>query len=274
MPVVRIEVAPRPGGGRLLVAPGLDTPHQSVLGLTVTGAPVAQAAEVSCAQHAHVIETASAPAAPVTLAYAFSDAPSHYPEALFAQRPSRFTRAAAGLVEDARSFCEAPDPARAIANHVAGLFSYGHPDTRYYEATDHIPQLCGLTQGSCIDINAYFIASLRAAGVEAGYVTGFFFPAEKTDANGNAWCEDMHCWVVTRDGFGLREWDIAHHMKAGLTKIAPGLNPKPGQRFAVAHSMGLTFPDLGLEDLKLMAEPMWVVDDRCEHAALTIRLEA
>jgi hypothetical protein len=119
---------------------------------------------------------------------------------------------------------------------------------------DEVPFLsCGLTEGSCIDINGYLIAALRAAGFEAGYVTGYFFPVEKRDR-----CDDMHCWVVSRHQGVVLEWDIAHHLKRGTIKIRPGLNPKPGLRFAVAHSMGLDFPELGVWEMKLLAEPVWV----------------
>lgn len=117
-----------------------------------------------------------------------------------------------------------------------------------------IPALgCGTAEGSCVDINTYFIASLRAAGFDAGYVGGCFFPAEKGGR-----CDDMHCWVVTRDQGEVLEWDIAHHLKLGRRDIVPGLNPKPGYRVALSHSMGLTVPDLGVACLKLLTEPVWV----------------
>ena len=67
--------------------------------------------------------------------------------------------------------------------------------------------------------------------------------------------------------------DIAHHLKLGTMEICCGLNPKPGARVAVGHSMGLDFPELGIEAMKLLAEPVWV-DGKgdVEPAALTIRL--
>ncbi|MEM8732426.1 MAG: transglutaminase domain-containing protein [Pseudomonadota bacterium] len=157
---------------------------------------------------------------------------------------------------------------RALANHVAGQFRYGHPEKRFYDGFDEIPQICGLAEGSCVDINAYFIASCRAAGLEAGYITGCFVPQEKRD-----WCNDMHCWVVTRSDAGIEEWDIAHHLKLCLTEIAPGLNPKPGVRVPLAHSMGLNFPAAGLADLKLIGEPMWrLPDGRWQESEPQIRL--
>jgi arylsulfatase A-like enzyme len=86
---------------------------------------------------------------------------------------------------------------------------------------------------------------------EAGYATGFFFPADKRDH-----CEDGHCWVVTRIDGATQEWDIAHHLKLGTRTVAPGLNPKPGFRAACFHSMGLDFPSEGVTGLKALIEPI------------------
>jgi hypothetical protein len=65
---------------------------------------------------------------------------------------------------------------------------------------------------------------------------------------------------VTRINGAIAEWDIAHHLKLGTRDIRPGLNPKPGRRFACFHSMGLSFPDLGIKEMKALIEPMAVVD--------------
>ena len=263
-----ITTAGRAQGGTLVFPVRTQTPHWDLVSLEVSGADTSfDRCEASGQQ---LCMARARPDQPVTIRYGY-DAGSTYPEAMFVSRNSRFTRAADALIDDARALADRPDPALAVAQHVAGLFSYGHPDTRYYDDTDHLPQLCGLTQGSCVDINAYLIASLRAAGITAGYVTGVFFPAEKTDDHGHASANDMHCWVVTRDTYGLREWDIAHHMKLGLTEIAPALDPKPGWRVPLAHSMGLTFPKAGLSDIKLISEPMWLEDGSLTEALNDIR---
>jgi hypothetical protein len=159
----------------------------------------------------------------------------------------------------------------AIVNDVAAKFTYGHPATKFYDGHDEIPSLgCGVTEGSCVDINAYLIASLRAAGFEAGYMTGYFFPEEKQGR-----CNDMHCWVITRHDDSVLEWDIAHHLKLGTRQIGSGLNPKPGSRVALAHSMGLDFPSAGVSTLKLLAEPVWIGENgRIEKADVTIRMQA
>jgi hypothetical protein len=116
---------------------------------------------------------------------------------------------------------------------------------------------CGVAAGSCVDINTYLVASLRAAGYEAAYLYGWFFPAEKVDR-----CVDGHCWVATRHAGETLDWDIAHHIKAGLDPVRPALNPKPGRCVAVSHSMGHRYRlgDRAIT-LKLLGEPVWLLPD-------------
>lgn len=246
---------PARAGARLLAPLGLATPHAAPVGVTVEGAETALAADPGSAQHALLL-TPTGDRLRITWRYALGGAP--YPEAMFTPPGSRFTRSADALIAEARGIADGIDPAgiKALADHVAGLFSYGHPEQRFNDGHDEIPQICALTVGSCVDINAYFIACCRAAGYQAGYVTGYFIPDEKCSH-----CEDMHCWVVTRAGGLVQEWDIAHHLKLGTGDIRPGLNPKPGVRLPMAHSMGLSFPEIGLRDLKLLGEPWWLDPD-------------
>lgn len=264
---IEITVEPKARKARLLAPVGMATPHGT------SRLETSFAKSHSCESGNTLAEFAVSDA-PLTLVYALDPGTAPYPDAMFNALQSRFTRAAEALIENARAFKDTEDPARAIADQVASLFTYGHPDTAFYDDHDLIPQLCSLSVGSCVDINAYFIASLRAAGIKTGYITGYFFPEEKFDKVGNAWCDDMHCWVVTEDCFGTREWDIAHHLKMDQREIAPALNPKPGKRFGIAHSMGLTFPTLDLVDIKLISEPMWLAETGAERAALEIRLVA
>ena len=242
-------------GGSLLVPTGLSTPHAAPLSVAVTGAELRLIADPGAAQHAMVLTPT---ADRVAIDWRFTTTGAPYPQALFDRRDSRFTRSAAALSVEVRDIADGRDPAgiKALADHIAGLFTYGHPQQGFNEGAEEIPQICSLTVGSCVDINAYFIAACRAAGYEAGYVTGYFIPAEK-----RSHCEDMHCWVVTRVGGLVQEWDIAHHLKLGTRDIRPGLNPKPGVRVAMAHSMGLNFPAAGLTDIKLIAEPWWIEPD-------------
>lgn len=251
---------------KLLCPAGLSTPHVSCIGFQWRGADSEVVWDPTSAQSAILLTPR---ADEIALNWCFDLGGCAYPEVMFAARNSRFTRAADALIGEARAIVDsAVDPVKALADHVANQFTYGHPDTRFYDGMDEIPQLCALTVGSCVDINAYFIAACRSAGIEAGYVTGCFVPEEK-----RSHCNDMHCWVVTRYNEQILEWDIAHHLKMGTTDIQPGLNPKPGVRVPLAHSMGLNFPTLGIKDLKLIGESMWVAGDRILDAEPQITLQ-
>lgn len=193
----------------------------------------------------------------ITFRYRFLSTPGRYPDPMFDPAPSRHTRAAAGLVEDARRLAgDGDDLVRAIrlASAVAGKFTYGHPETRFTDGHDHVPHLtCGLTEGSCVDIHTYFVASLRAAGIETGYLVGYVFPD-----GGPA---SAHCWVATRIGGEIQEWDISHELQLGRRDVTPALNPKGGFRLPVGHSMGLSLPGSPDADLKLLVEPMALAPD-------------
>ncbi len=266
---VTVTVRPKETGLKLLVPVGLPTPHQMPVRFEVEGGRVTLAGEITTGQRVAVVSVD--PGATPLIKYAYRDEGPGYPDAVFAPLRNRFTRAAQDLVFDAINIADSqPDghaAIQALVNAAAEKFRYAHPDVRFNEGCDEVPYLsCGLTEGSCVDINTYLIASLRAAGFEAGYVTGYFFPEEKAGC-----CDDMHCWVVTRHQGVVLEWDIAHHLKMGTRAICCGLNPKPGDRVALAHSMGLTFPELGIFCEKLIAEPVWLSPDGLEKAEITIR---
>ncbi|POF29687.1 transglutaminase-like domain-containing protein [Roseibium marinum] len=270
---VTVTVAPHGERSRRLLVPvGLPTPHQMPAGFEVTGGSVALTGESTTGQMAALITPAGGE--PVEVRYSYLERGPGYPDAIFVPRLNRYTQAAKELVSDAIAIAEAQADGhaaiQALVNAAAEKFRYAHPDVRFNEGCDEVPYLsCGLTEGSCVDINTYLIASLRAAGYEAGYLTGYFFPREK-----NGCCVDGHCWVATRHDGVVLEWDIAHHLKMGTREICCGLNPKPGDRVAVAHSMGLAFPELGIACEKLINEPAWVSGDgRLEKAEVTIRRE-
>jgi len=270
---VSVTVAPIAGRtGKLLIPVGLPTPHQMPVGFEVTGGPMTLTGEDTTGQIAALVT--SEPGQPIEVRYSYMQGGPGYPDALFQPHRNRFTNAARELVFDAINIADAqPDghaAIQALVNAAAEKFRYAHPDVRFNDGCEEVPYLsCGLTEGSCVDINTYLIASLRAAGYEAGYLTGYFFPEEK-----NGCCVDGHCWVVTRHDGVVLEWDIAHHLKMGTRDVCCGLNPKPGDRVAVAHSMGLSFPDVGISCEKLINEPAWVgLDGRLEKAEVTIRRE-
>lgn len=271
-----------PAGTAWVIAPGgLDTPHSVATGFIVAGGTASPMVEANSGQTAQMIVPDGS--GRLSLIYSFDDTrAAPYSDEMFVMRASRFTSFADALVaeaEDAAGDHLGLARAVAIANATAERFTYGHPEARFNDGLDEIPALgCGLTEGSCVDINTYFIASLRAAGIEAGYVTGFFFPAEKRDH-----CEDGHCWVVTRIDGETHEWDIAHHLKLGTREIAPGLNPKQGFRAACFHSMGLDFPEIGVLGVKALIEPLAVSasgaagfdapDIRLDHPSLPLAEE-
>ena len=243
------------GTTAVLVPGGLSTPHGRMTGLSATGAQVAKTTEATTGQTAYVVTPETEV---LQLTFHFDHVAGAYPQAMFTPHPSRFTRFADDLVAEAQETAgtlTGIDRARALACAAAERFTYGHPEDRFNDGLDEIPALgCGLVEGSCVDINTYFIAALRAAGIEAGYATGFYFPTEKGDT-----CTDGHCWVVTRIDGATQEWDIAHHLKMDTRDIHPGLNPKPGFRAACFHSMGLRFDDLGVVDAKALIEPVALV---------------
>jgi hypothetical protein len=192
-------------------------------------------------------------AAEVTFRYDYANLPGAYPEAIFHPAASRHTKAAQALCDEAVQTAgdgDALTRAIRVARGVAEKFVYGHPQAKYYDGFDHVPHLAsGLTEGSCVDIHTYLLASLRAIGVEAGYVTGYFFPEGGV-------CTSGHCWAVTRIDGAVQEWDISHFLQIGRRDVGPALNPKGGFRVPVGHSMGLSLPELGVQDLKLLVEPM------------------
>lgn len=264
------DVTPPFEGASLVVPMGLATPDVSPIRTTVTGADVSLAGDAHNGQQVLVL---SPTAAQVEVETQFALTGPAYPEAMFAVRDSRYTRMAADLRGDAQRIAAEAGGGEAGLNALvqscAALFTYGHPEEKFYDGAEEVPQICSLTTGSCIDINLYLIALLRAAGYEAGYITGYFIPAEK-----RTHAEDGHCWVVSRHDGLCQEWDIAHHLKMGSTRIAPGLNPKPGVRLPFAHSMGWTLPALGVTDTKLIIQALWLAPDRArviDDVTITLR---
>lgn len=250
--------------GQILAPVGLSSPAGRCAGVTVSGAEVERVHATGTQQDVLILSPTSAQ---VILRYMYAPDGVAYPEAMFAPHDSRFTRCHPDLAQDARD-CVTGGGIEAMVARVTSLFVYGHTDDRFYDHADAMPQLCDITTGSCVDINAYLVAALRAAGVEAGYVTGYFIPRERRDHT-----TDMHCWVVTRAEGVVQHWDIAHHLKMGTRDVAPGLNPKPGVRVAMAHSMGWTVPGVPFADFKLVAEPTWFDTDGWSSADAQFRLD-
>lgn len=251
-----VEIA-LPQAGQILAPAGTSTPGETVTRLTVSGGRmVAMMTEADLGLGAALI----APEGDVvTLHYTVATGPdgARYPQESFRPRTNRYTVAADDLAQASRDIVAAAGGGRAgieaLVTEAEARFAYAHPETRFNDGMDEVPYLsCGLTPGSCVDINTYLVASLRAAGYEAAYFYGYFFPQER-----GGMTDDGHCWVATRHDGEILEWDIAHHIKAGLGPTKPGLNPRPGERVAVTHSMGHRYElPGGAVDLKLLGQPM------------------
>ena len=253
---IRVEISDASARHPILVPAGTETPHDRVAGVRVEGAEITDHAAAEGLGLGALLARPTGPR--VTVIYSVApSAASVYPEAAFRPRPNRHTTAANELATASRGIAARAGGGRAaieaLVAEAESRFAYTHPEIRFTDGLDAVPHLsCGLTPGSCVDINTYLVASLRAAGIEAGYLVGYFFPEERGGAT-----HDMHCWVVTRAGGEILEWDIAHHIKAGLGPTRAGLNPRPGRRVAVGHSMGHAY-DLpeGRVETKLLAEPV------------------
>jgi len=273
---LEIEIAGLEPGARLLAPAGMSSPYDAVTGTTVTGGAIrAVTLEAELGLAALWIEAAGGV---LTLTHEIAPAApgQGYPEVIFAPRMTPYTVAAEDLAQASQEIAARAGGGmagiRALVAEAEARFSYAHPEIRFNDDTAAVPYLsCGLTPGSCVDINTYLVASLRAAGFEAGYVYGYFFPAEKGGVT-----DDAHCWVVTRHAGEILEWDIAHHIKAGLGPTQPALDPRPGWRVALGHSMGHAYRlDDRAARFKLLSEPMLAgPDGTWRHSPLVARLPA
>lgn len=138
-----------------------------------------------------------------------------------------------------------------IINCLVSKFNYQHG------TQSELPLTCDALIGNCLDINSAFIKLLRLAGIGNAYYIGYFFeqgqPLEQ---------DDWHCWVDTISTRGYENWDIAHYLKRGETKIHSALNPIDGIRFAMSTGRDLLFEStVGNFITPHLCEPRWVMTD-------------
>jgi hypothetical protein len=254
---VSVDIDGLEAGAVVLVPAGMSTPYETVTSTRVDGGRVLDVLiEAELGLAATVVE-ADGGLLRVVHEWEISSPGTGYPEAAFVPRSNRHSSAAEELAAASREVArEAGGGRRAVEALVAeaeARFAYAHPEHAFNEGTDAVPYLaCGINPGSCVDINTYLVASLRAAGIDTAYVYGYFFPAERGGVT-----YDMHCWVVTRCDGEILEWDIAHHMKAGLGPTRPALDPRPGRRIALGHSMGHRYVGQSrVAEVKLLAQPL------------------
>lgn len=229
--------------------------------------------EAATGQHALVIEPGKGALPRIVYRFAEGRRPLS-PDRIGSRPDNRFTRPSAELREDVRRLVAGAGnqgaALRRIVDTTAERFDYGHPEMRFNDGTDDVPLLaCGLTPGSCIDINTYLVSSCLAAGIPAAYMAGYFFPAER-----NGITNDMHCWVVTWAGGVQQEWDIAHHIKTGIGRVQPAYNPRRGTRYAMSFGRGHRYAwnDTTVE-LGHVSEPEWLrADGTTSRARLTVTL--
>ena len=254
---IEVEIPHITTDAELLVPTGIATPHDRVTGVEVHGGVISRyVAAEGLGLGALVVRPT---AATIHVGYAIA-APTtaHYPEDAFRPRRTRYTVATPALAAASRAIVSAAGGGRqaiqALAEEVQARFVYDHPPRKFNDGHETMPLVRGITPGSCIDIHSYFVASLRAVGIEAAYLYGYYF-AEA----GEGVARDMHCWVVTRHAGELLEWDIAQHSKMALGTVRPALNPLPGRRVAIGHSMAHRYAlAAGEIELKLLAKPQWI----------------
>lgn len=171
----------------------------------------------------------------------FSDEASAFPQWLFTSTGGAHETPSPDLAALMRTLLAAEatpaDHVSAIVRHVDERFEYGVRDIGLADDTDAMPALtCDTHLGTCVDTHSYAVAAMRAADIEAAYVSGIFFP-EGADVSAPG-----HCWFVVNAMGAPHHWDISHHLKYGLGPSTPAYNPKPGTRFALTAGRDLTFP--------------------------------
>ncbi len=221
------------------VAP--DTPDQKVLGFDVREATVLETVVARDGVRRALRLTARAGARP-RISYRFAPGGTDLPDAAYAGFGGRFETMSDELAQTALAL--APDgPAAVRAPHLlqalADRFVYGHRETHLGTGAEALPALPedGPATGSCVDIHSVSVAALRAMGVPAAYMIGGYV------ADGDPDRPTGHCWIRIQAPGVPADWDVSHHLEYGLGPIAPGLNPKPGRRFALSFGRAPLFDE-------------------------------
>ncbi|MEM9046029.1 MAG: transglutaminase-like domain-containing protein [Pseudomonadota bacterium] len=148
-----------------------------------------------------------------------------------------------------------------LVNRAAEIFDYDHPEQRFNDGHDNVPTLCGTTKGSCVEINTFVLAGALSQGITGQYFMGYWFGPERNTT------PDAHCWLGFEEDGAPLFWDIAHHLKWGVSPLAPGLNPAGGRRIAFSAGRGLEFEtENGPVTISHFSEPVWVLPDGSSQA--------
>ena len=173
---------------------------------------------------------------------------------------NKHTQASPELIEQVQSWVD-PKSSQVqqlhdLIHNTADMFAYGHVEQRFTEGKAQVPSLCGITNGSCVDINTFLIASARNLGIKVQYLAGYWFHPERSHTH------DMHCWLAFEVDMQMLFWDVAHHLKWGVADLHSSLNPAGGRRWLMSYGRGLEFdtPN-GKVSISHFAEPIWVLSD-------------
>lgn len=232
MPLVTLSLAePLAAAAEIVLGLPIDTPEQRFLGHAAEGAEAKVVTALNSGQPLLVL-SAAAGSSP-TVALRFEEAPGRFPDWIFEPTGGRHERPSPALVdlmaEIAPASLALPDRVEAIIRHVEARFTYGHRDVGLGDDVEAMPALdCDVHLGTCVDTHSYGVAAFRAAGIEAAYVSGLFFPEGETASRPG------HCWMVVRADGAPHHWDVSHFLKYGLGPVRPLLNPKPGFRYAMS----------------------------------------
>jgi hypothetical protein len=223
----------------LIVSLPIDTPEQVYSDFGLRDADLIDIMEAMGGGHEALHLAVRAGARPA-VSFEYVATAGVFPDWIFRDRGARHETPSTelrGLVESLAPQCHsAAERVERIMRHVQSRFAYGRREVGLGDDRDEMPALvCDIELGTCVDTHSYAVAALRAAGLEAAYVTGVFFPA------GSVAASPGHCWVVVRAPGAPCHWDVSHHLKYDLGPVRPGLNPRPGRRFALGAGRDLVF---------------------------------
>lgn len=226
----------------LLVPVPPDTWHQRFEDFAVTGARWIEALTAQRSEQ-QALWLMPEGRDPIVVRFGFGEGVGQAPAWFWDLPATRVTTPSPELSRLAQEIAgNTPDTDAAVEALVAEAeqrFRYDHPapEEKFNYGHDSIPVLaCGLTPGSCVDINTWLIGALRAIGVEVAYLAGHVFPHGQSEIDTGG-----HCWLATRVSGEVRFWDVAHHLRFGLGPTRPALDPVPGRRVTLSAGRCLAF---------------------------------
>jgi hypothetical protein len=267
MSLVSVRVSGLSPGQHLLAPKGLDDGQQQVTDLQVNNASLIQEIESDYGQQS-AIEICAAGES-IEFCYHFVDTENPIDSKIWQSQSNRYTQASPELIAELEA--KIPDAsANSIQQQIITLarerFDYGHADQRFNDGHDLVPAVCGTTKGSCVDINTYILAAANHFGLDAQYIAGYWFHPDR------AYTKDMHCWLLFRDNQRITAWDLAHHLKWGVSNLAPGLNPAGGRRVAMSFGRNLGYKtSLGTQVISHFSEPMQIFEG-CSPKKCTLHI--